>query len=79
LLANDAWLQVLADVLGHPVEVSGVPEGSARGAALVALDRLGLPRPAAPVVRIVEPRPDRHEIHLRSRQLQRETMNRRAR
>jgi gluconokinase len=79
LLANDGWLQVLADVLGHPVEESGVPEGSARGAALIALERLGLPQPAAPVVRVVEPRPDRHEIHLRSRQLQRETMNRRAR
>jgi len=63
LLANEAWLQVLADVLGEPVEVSGVAEGSARGAAVVALERLGLPVPDAPVARIVEPRPDRHEIH----------------
>lgn len=59
LLANPAWLQVLADVLGRPVEVSGVPEGSARGAVLA---RLGLDAPA-PVAEIVEPRPDRHEIH----------------
>jgi gluconokinase len=74
LLANDGWLQVLADVLGRPLEVSGAPEGSARGAALVAFERLGLPLPAAPVERIVEPRAERHAIHLRSREAQRNTM-----
>ena len=79
LLANRAWVQVLADVLGRPVELSGVPEGSARGAALVALERLGLPLPEAPISRIVEPRRERHEIHLRSREGQRNTMNREAR
>lgn len=80
LLANPAWQQVLADVLGRPVELSGVPEGSARGAAMVALERLGLPVPAAPIARIVEPRPSRHDIHLRSREVQRDTMqNREAR
>jgi gluconokinase len=78
LLASQAWLQVLADVLGRPVEVSGAAEGSARGAALVALERLGLPLPAAPIARIVEPRPGRHEIHLRSREVQRATMKREA-
>jgi sugar (pentulose or hexulose) kinase len=66
-------------VLGRSVEVSAVPEGSARGAALVALERLGLPLPAAPTARIVEPRRERHEIHLRSREVQRETTNREAR
>jgi gluconokinase len=74
LLANPAWLQVLADVNGRPVEVSGEPEGSSRGAALVALERLGLPVPPAPIARVVEPRTARHEIHLRSRQVQREAM-----
>jgi gluconokinase len=64
LLANPGWLQVLADALGRPVEVSGAPEGSARGAAMVALERLGLPVPDAPVERVVEPRLDHHEIHL---------------
>jgi gluconokinase len=72
-------VQVLADVLGRPVELSGVPEGSARGAALVALERLGLPLPEAPISRIVEPRRERYEIHLRSREVQRNTMNREAR
>ena len=59
LLANPAWLQVFADVLGKPVEVSAVAEGSARGAVLT---RLGLDAPA-PIAEVVEPRLDRHEIH----------------
>jgi gluconokinase len=79
LLANRAWLQVLADVVGRPIEVSAVPEGSARGAALVALERLGGPLPTAPIARVVEPRRERHEIHLRSREVQRSAMKREAR
>jgi gluconokinase len=79
LLENEAWLQVLADVVGRPLEVSGVPEGSARGAAVVALERLGLPLPPPAIARVVEPRRERHEIHLRSRQVQRDTMNEEAR
>ena len=63
LLASPAWVQILADVLGRRLEVSGVAEGSARGAALVALERLGHPLPAAPVSHVVEPRLDRHEAH----------------
>jgi gluconokinase len=68
LLANPGWLQVLADVLGRPVDVSGVAEGSARGAAVIGLERLGLDVPEAPIARVVEPRLDRHEIHRRVRQ-----------
>jgi gluconokinase len=79
LRANPAWQQVLADVLGRPVEVSAVPEGSAHGAALVAFERLGLPIPATPVARIVEPRAGRHAIHLRSREGQRDAMQSEAR
>jgi gluconokinase len=75
LLANAAWLQVLADVLGRPVEVSGTPEGSARGAAMIELERLGLPVPPAPVSRVVEPRAARHAIHLGVRGEHRETMH----
>jgi gluconokinase len=74
LLANERWLQTLADVLGRPVEVSAVAEGSARGAAMVALERLGLPSPPAPVARVVEPRLDRHEIHLSAIEEQRKLM-----
>jgi gluconokinase len=74
LLVNDAWLQILADVLGRPVEVSGEPEGSARGAAVVALERQGLAVPPAPIARVVEPRPHRFEIHLAAREEQRRLM-----
>jgi gluconokinase len=63
LHANPAWVQVLADVLGRPLEVSATAEGSARGAALVTLERLGMMLPPAPVARVVEPRLERHEIH----------------
>jgi gluconokinase len=64
LLANPAWIQVLADVLGRPLEVSAVAEGSARGAAIVALERHGARVGSAPVAHVVDPRLDRHEIHL---------------
>jgi gluconokinase len=40
--ANPDWGQILADVLGRPV-YRGEAEGSARGAALVAFERLGIP------------------------------------
>ncbi|HEY5296188.1 MAG TPA: FGGY-family carbohydrate kinase [Gaiellaceae bacterium] len=72
LLANPSWIQILADVLGRTLEVSGVAEGSARGAAVLELERLGLPLPEAPIARLVEPRADRHEIHLHARAEQRE-------
>ena len=73
-LVNAAWLQILADVLGRPVEVSGEAEGSARGAAVVALERLGVPMPPAPVARVVEPRLERLEIHSAAREEQRRLM-----
>jgi gluconokinase len=74
LLANPAWVQILADVLGRRLEVSAAPEGSARGAALVALEGLGFTIPAAPVARMVEPRADRFAIHERARQVQQRLM-----
>jgi gluconokinase len=41
LLHSPAWLQIMTDVLGRPVAVSGVQEASSRGAALLALESLG--------------------------------------
>src|SRR5205085_2858848 len=73
LRANPDWLQILADVLGRTVELSAVEEGSARGAAMIALERLGLPVPPAPVAGLVEPREGRHEIHLAARREQGQT------
>ncbi|MEA2438429.1 MAG: gluconokinase [Thermoleophilaceae bacterium] len=70
LLSNPGWVQVLADVLGRPLEVSASPEGSARGAALTALEQLGVIISSAPIAHVVEPRADRHEIHARARRVQ---------
>lgn len=42
LLESPTWLQVITDVLGKPVFLSTVPEPSARGVALLALESLGI-------------------------------------
>ncbi len=41
LTASPAWTQIIADVLGEPVRVSGEKQASSRGAALLARERLG--------------------------------------
>jgi gluconokinase len=46
LLHSPAWMQIIADVLGRPVLASGEAEASSRGAALLALETIGLlPKP----------------------------------
>ena len=42
LASSPAWLQIVADALGRPLTHSAVPEASARGAALLALEALGV-------------------------------------
>jgi len=42
LLHSPSWLQIMADTLGRQVAVSEVKEASSRGAALLALEALGL-------------------------------------
>ncbi|MGD8292729.1 MAG: gluconokinase [Desulfobacterales bacterium] len=39
---SPAWLQIITNVLGQEITVSGVREGSARGAALLAFETLGI-------------------------------------
>jgi gluconokinase len=46
LLEDDDWLQITADALGRPITTSSVREASLRGAAIVALERLGKSPPA---------------------------------
>ena len=41
LLHDPDWIQMMADALGRPVRVSGVPEASLRGAAVATLGRIG--------------------------------------
>jgi gluconokinase len=71
-LLNDAdWLQITADALGRPLTVSGVEEASLRGAAIVALERLGHTPMPAPLGRVVEPRLDRADAYRAARDRQR--------
>lgn len=42
LAASPAWTRIMADVLGVPLRPSTEPEASSRGAALLALEALGL-------------------------------------
>lgn len=42
LLGSPAWMQILADALGCPITASAEGEASSRGAALLALEALGM-------------------------------------
>jgi len=42
LLNSPAWVQMMSDVLGQPVTVSGEDEASSRGVAALALEQLGV-------------------------------------
>jgi gluconokinase len=76
LLASPAWIQVCADVLGCPVSASAVAEGSARGAAVHALERLGADPEPAPLGQVYEPDLARTEIYAAARERQRELYER---
>jgi gluconokinase len=71
LLANPQWAQVCADALGRPVTASAVQEGSARGAAVYALERLGIEASPAPLGRRYEPDSEATEAYLAARLRQR--------
>jgi gluconokinase len=71
ILSAPTWIQLCADVLGRPVAASAVAEGSARGAAVHALERLGVEPDPAPLGRLYEPDPERTEIYARARERQR--------
>ncbi len=64
LLNSPAWTQMMADALGRPV-VGGPDEASARGAALLALERIGaiasLEEAPAEMAATYQPDPARHK------------------
>jgi gluconokinase len=67
-LFNDAdWIQLVADALGRPVVRSEVEEASARGAVVLALERLGIRPPDAPLGRVFAPRRGRAEAYRSAR------------
>lgn len=76
LRASPAWARILADALGRSVTLTAEAEASSRGAALVALERLGLlsdlsaaPDPGGVVL---EPDPDAHARYRAARRRQEE-------
>ena len=70
LLRDRDWLQIMADALARPIHISGVPEASLRGAAVLALERLGHEAAEAPIAGVVEPRPDRADAYRAAREEQ---------
>jgi gluconokinase len=74
LLHSPAWVQILADVLGQAVTVSGEEEASARGAALLALEALGAIRDAGKLApafgKTFSPNAAHHDAYLRARERQ---------
>jgi gluconokinase len=76
LLSSPYWIQLCADALQRPVTASAVAEGSARGAAVHALERLGAgPHPAL-LGRTFEPDPRRAELYRAARERQRDLYGR---
>jgi len=70
LLHDRDWIQIMADALARPIHVSGVPEASLRGAAVLALERLGHEVAEAPIAEVVEPRADRAGAYRAAREEQ---------
>jgi gluconokinase len=74
--ASPVWVQMMADALGTPVTASSVAEASSRGAALLALERLGviggLDAVPHPMGRTFTPDPARHERYRHALARQRE-------
>ena len=70
LLHDRDWIQIMADALARPIHVSGVPEASLRGAAVLALERQGHEVAEAPIAEVVEPRADRAEAYRAAREQQ---------
>jgi gluconokinase len=71
---SPAWMQIIADVLGHEVMVSAEAEASSRGAALLALEAVGAPQtadPSAPSGRVYAPDEARHARYAEARARQR--------
>lgn len=71
LLHDHDWVQIMADALGRPLVLSGVEEGSLRGAAVRTLERLGAAPAPAPLGSTVEPRTDKVDVFRAARERQR--------
>jgi gluconokinase len=71
LIGDQDWVQIVADALARPIVAGAVKEASLRGAAVIALERLGVSVPEAPLGREFEPRAERAEAYRSARDRQR--------
>jgi gluconokinase len=80
LRASRVWTQILADVMGRPLALSGVDEASSRGAVLLALEATGKIGSIAdaPIsfAQTFEPDPSRHAFYRAGMERQREMYER---
>lgn len=70
--ASPAWLQIIADVLGAPLELSAEAEATSRGVAVLVLEALGAAAAVLPAAtsRTFAPNADRHECYAAAMQRQ---------
>ena len=74
LFNSPTWTRIMADALGKPVKLSSVKEASSRGAALLALEALGIQKiedAGFPLGKTFEPDAKSHETYLRALKRQR--------
>lgn len=80
LLASRVWVQMIADVLARPIELSQAREASSRGAALLALETIGkidsIETMQSVSGEIIEPDATRHEVYARAIERQKELYER---
>lgn len=80
LHASSVWAQIIADVLGRPLTLSGAEETSSRGAVLLALEASGkiknICEECAPVEPIIEPDMMRHARYQKARERQQQLYER---
>nr|WP_269432489.1 FGGY-family carbohydrate kinase [Paenibacillus sp. VKM B-2647] len=69
-LQSSAWPQIVADCLGEEIMLSGVSEGSLRGAAILALEELGciasIGALESPITAVVNPDAEAHAIYAKA-------------
>lgn len=75
-LSYPSWAQIMADVLGRRIELSGVPEVTIRGAALLALEAIGkidgIEAINPEFGEVFEPNMSRHAVYARAIERQQE-------
>jgi gluconokinase len=78
LLHSAVWTQIMADALGHPVRMCLEHEATSRGAALLALERMGAitAMPGAAMGATIEADPQKKDIYLAALAAQRQLYKR---